>query len=216
MAQRKFHFITSVLFAFLGLGVFLMPREWLPSTITHASFYAFLLFLSAALVYLPPLVIRNRRTPQKERLVGNMQTALAFSLLLNNAGEFGLYGLYQHGFEYDKFCHFLVPMIFAFILAESLRAWEHFSRWKIVWLTLGIVFIGGIVWEIFEFGSDFLLQTKIWGVYGQSVFTDTLQDILFDSLGAIAGVLVFLIPSKHQVNITVKGRTLHKLSSTGR
>lgn len=199
MAQRQFHNITSITFLLLALWVFLVPEAWLPKSISHQNFYALLLLLSAILVYLPLLLVGDKHTIRKKNLVRNMQSGMAFSLILNNAGEFGLYGLYQYGFEYDKFCHFIVPMIFAFILAESLRAWEHFSRWKIVWLTLLIVVASGVVWEGFEFTADYFLNTKIWGVYGQSVITDTIQDVLFDTAGAIAGIIVFLIPSKYQV-----------------
>lgn len=199
MIKRHFHLLTSLLFIALALWVFFVPESWLPKTITHQNFYAGLLILSAILVYLPSLVFRKVQTAQKKQLVLNMQSAAAFSLLLNNGGEFGLYNLYQYGFEYDKFCHFLVPMIFSFLLAESLHAWEHISHRKIVWITLFAGFSAGIIWELFEFGSDSLFHTTLWGVYGHSVITDTIQDILFNTAGAIAGSIIFLIPSKHQI-----------------
>jgi hypothetical protein len=189
----------SLLFLFIGFGILAVPRNWLPETINHPTFYGFLLFLSAAIIYLPPLILRHRKTERKERLVTNMQSAIAFSLLLNNAGEFGLFGLYQYGFQYDKFCHFLVCMILAFILAESLRAWERLSFWKISWMTFTAVLLSGLAWELFEFSSDLFFNTAEWGVYGRNVIADTVLDIVFDILGAVAGIVVFLIPSKWKI-----------------
>lgn len=197
--QKRFHLFSSLLFALLALGVFLIPENRLPETINHQAFYVFLLLLSAFLIYLPVLIFEKGASVHKKSLVSNMQSVLAFSLILNNAGEFGLYGLYEHGFEYDKFCHFVVPMFFTFILAESLRAWEHFSRWKTALLCLLIVAAAGLLWEIFEFGSDALLNTTLWGVYGEGVLKDTVQDIIFNTLGSLAGIIIFFIPSKKEV-----------------
>jgi hypothetical protein len=189
----------------VGFSIFAVPRNWLPETISHPLFYGFLLLLSAGLIYLPPLILQHKKNERKERLVTNMQSAIAFSLLLNNAGEFGLFGLYKYGFQYDKFCHFLVCMILAFILAESLRAWERLSFWKITWMTFAAVLASGLVWEIFEFSSDFFFHTAEWGVYGQNVIADTVLDVVFDILGAVAGIVVFLIPSKWKVRKRIKG-----------
>lgn len=199
MRQRQFHLFTSILFFLVGVGTFLVPRNWLPGTISHPAFYGFLLVISAVLVYAPPFIIKNKQTERKQRLVRNMQSAIAFSLILNNAGEFGLYKLYQDGFQYDKFCHFLVPMLLAFLLAESLRAWEHLSFKKIAWITMAIVMASGIAWELFEYGSDLFFHTQEWGVYGHDVIADTAGDVFCDILGGVAGIVVYRIPSKYKV-----------------
>jgi uncharacterized membrane protein YjdF len=128
-----------------------------------------------------------------------MRSVIAFSLIVNFAGELGLFQLYRYGFEYDKFAHFIVSMLFAFILSESLREWEHLPLQKIIWLTLVTVFSFGILWEVFEATSDFLFKTQEWGVYGKYLALDTYRDIGFNTLGALAGVIVFAIPSKQAI-----------------
>lgn len=127
------------------------------------------------------------------------------------AGELGLYQLYRYGFQYDKFAHFVVSMLFAFILGEALKEWTRFPSRKIVWLVILIMFGSGILWEIFEAASDYLFKTQEWGVYGNYLAWDTVADIGFNTLGALAGVIVFKIPKgsheKPNVNSLHLGRS---------
>ena len=88
-------------------------------------------------------------------------------------------------------------MLFAFILGESLKEWENFSSRKVIGLVFLVVFSSGILWEFFEASSDFLFKTQEWGVYGQHLALDSYRDIFFNSLGALAGIIVFKIPKGH-------------------
>ncbi len=193
MSHQRFQWLSAGLFLLTGTVLLLAPAEQLPD-FYHRIFMAGMLFLSPLLVWLPRLLLGKNVTIRKEVLVTRMQSAIAFALLLNNGGELGLFQLYRYGFEYDKFTHFLVPMLFAFILAESLHAWERFPTTKILWATALIIFSAGILWEGLEFGSDILFHTAEWGVYGAGVVSDTIKDILFNIIGIVAGLTVFLIP----------------------
>lgn len=181
----------------IGLILLLLPENWFPNFYSPV-FMGVIALVSPVLIYLPKFFLK-RSTPQKRSLILEMRSVVAFSLIVNFAGELGLFQLYRYGFEYDKFAHFIVSMLFAFILSKSLREWEHLPLQKIIWLTLGIVFSFGILWEVFEATSDFLFKTQEWGVYGKYLALDTYRDIGFNTLGALAGIIVFAIPSKRAV-----------------
>lgn len=57
-----------------------------------------------------------------------------------------------------------------------------------------IVFGSGLLWEFFEATADFLFKTQVWGAYGKNITWDTLADIAFNTLGTLAGIIVFTIP----------------------
>lgn len=192
MRHRYFLRFASILLVLMGCILLLSPKEWFPNFYSPI-FLGIIAIISPILIYLPKFFLK-KSTPRKRNLILEMRSVIAFSLLVNFAGELGLFQLYRYGFEYDKFAHFSVSMLFAFIFGESIKEWENFSRRKIIFVTLIVVFGSGIVWEFFEASSDFLFKTKVWGVYGKHLVTDTYTDIFFNTLGAIAGTIVFLLP----------------------
>ena len=98
-------------------------------------------------------------------LILNLRVIIALSLLLNSFGTLGLYQLYRYGFEYDKFAHFLVSMLLAFILSEIICEWKKLPKSQVIIPVIIIVFAAGIAWEGIEFSSDLLFETQEWGVY---------------------------------------------------
>ncbi len=195
MDHIRFHRETSLILFLLGLLLLIVPKNWLPS-FYHPIFLGVLFLLSPLLIYAPTLLLTRRSSERKRLLVVKMRSIAAFSIIMNTGGELGLFQLYRFGFEYDKLAHFLVPMLLAFILAESLRAWEHFSRRKIILLVFLIAFLVGLFWELLEWGSDRLFHTDEWGVLGTHVAGDTYHDIIFNTLGSIAGLFIFCLPPK--------------------
>lgn len=192
MQHRYFLRFASILLVLMGCILLFSPRAWFPNFYSPV-FMGVIALLSPFLIYLPKLILR-KSNPKKRKLILEMRSVIAFALLINFGGELGLFQLYKVGFEYDKFSHFLVSMMFAFILGESLKEWEHFSLRKRMLVVLLIVFATGLIWEFFEASSDFLFKTQEWGVYGQHLALDTLKDIGFNTLGAIAGIVVFMLP----------------------
>lgn len=180
----------------MGSILLFSPKSWFPDSYSP-TFMGVIALISPLLIYLPTLILK-KGSPRKVNLILQMSSVIAFSILINFAGQLGLYQLYTVGFEYDKFAHFLVPMMFAFVLGESLKEWEHFSLRKRVLITLSVVFMAGLVWEFFEAFSDFFFKTKEWGVYGQHLGSDTYKDIIFNTLGTIAGIIIFIIPKGHK------------------
>ncbi len=199
MDQKVFLKFSSVLLVLTGLILLIAPSEWFPNFYSPV-FMGIIALISPILIYLPKFIL-TRSNPQKRKLILEMRSIIAFALLVNFAGELGLFQLYKYGFEYDKFSHFIVCMAFAFILGESLREWEHLHAKKLVVIVFLIVFGSGIVWEIFEASSDFLFKTQEWGVYGEHLVLDSYKDLLFNSLGALAGIVIFKIPKKSPAKI---------------
>ena len=193
MRHRYFLRFASILLVTMGCILLFSPKEWFPNFYSPV-FMGTVALISPVLIYLPKWILQ-KGDPKKRKLILEMRSVIAFALLINFAGELGLFQLYRIGFEYDKFSHSLVSMMFAFILGESLKEWEHFSLRKRMLIVFLVVFGAGIFWEFFEASSDFLFKTQEWGVYGQHLVLDTLKDIGFNTLGAIAGIAIFMIPN---------------------
>lgn len=194
MRHKLFLKFSSIALVIVGLVLLFGPRHWFPNFYSPV-FMGIIALISPFLIYLPKFILK-KSTPQKRNLILEMRSVIAFSLLINFAGELGLFQLYKYGFEYDKFAHFIVSMTFAFILGESLREWGQLHSRKLVLVVFLIVFGSGIVWEIFEAASDYLFKTQEWGVYGNHLALDTYKDMIFNTLGALAGIIVFKIPPK--------------------
>ncbi len=194
MQQRLFLQYVSIILVLIGISLLITPRHWMPD-FYKPVFMGIIALTSPILIYLPKLILK-KSTSRKRALILEMRTVIAFSLAVNIAGELGLFQLNRYGFEYDKLAHFTVSMLFAFILSESVKEWEHFTTRKVLLIVFLIVFSSGILWEIFEASSDFLFKTQEWGSYGKNVTWDTLGDIIFNTLGILAGIVVSKIPRR--------------------
>lgn len=194
MYRKKFLKVSTAFFLIVGAFLLFGPKHWFPS-LYYPLYFGIIALISPLLVYLPSFAIA-RETPRKTDLMLNLQVIICFSLLINLSGQLGLYQLYKIGFEYDKFAHFLVCMLFAFILEEILKEWFHISFIKRFLIVVLALLFSGFVWEIFEVVSDFFFGTQEWGVNGMYGITDTLKDIGFNLLGIFFGILVSSIPKK--------------------
>ena len=201
MEHKNFLKFSSATLVIIGLILLLGPKNWFPN-FYNPVFMGVIALISPFLISLPKFILK-KRTPQKRNLIMEMRSVIAFALLVNFAGELGLFQLYKYGFEYDKFAHFVVSMLFAFILGESLREWGHLHAKKLILIVFLIVFSSGILWEIFEASSDYLFKTQEWGVYGKHLAMDTYKDMVFNALGTIAGMIIFMIPQRRHKELTI-------------
>ncbi len=121
---------------------------------------------------------------------------IASALILNGFGSLGLFKLYTLGFEYDKLAHFIVPLIFTVNFAGILNKLRGLTfNQSLIAVSISI-FLLGLLWEIFEFSSDILFGTETFGIYGKEMFRDTIQDILANALGILAGI--FYLKNKNK------------------
>ena len=192
MWQKRFLKFSSIILVIIGLLLLFGQKSWFPN-FYNPLFLGVIAVISPFLIYLPKFFL-TKSSPKKRKLILEMRSVIAFSLLVNFAGELGLFQLYKYGFEYDKFAHFIVSMMFAFILGEALNEWGNFTPNKLVWFVFLVVFSSGLFWELFEATSDLLFKTQEWGVYGKHLAGDTYRDIAFNTLGALSGIIIFKIP----------------------
>jgi hypothetical protein len=187
--KKKYSEIIASIFALNGLVLFLGDQEWFPD-FYNPKFMAMIAFISAFLIILPRLIYKTKGDPKKQRLLNFLEINLIIVLALSGIGGLGLYRLSEAGFAYDKFIHFLVPFIFTIVAYYFGSQWYGWSFKKSIILGAILVFMGGIIWESFEFLADTFLKTQMRGYYGESIARDTAFDLIFDMFGIIGGMIV--------------------------
>lgn len=187
--KKRYSEITASIFTLNGLVLFFGDRTWFPD-FYNPKFMAMAAFVSAFLIILPPLIYKTRNDLKKQQLLNFLQISLIIVLVLNCLGALGLFQLYKTGFEYDKFIHFLVSFISMVVICCFGLQWYEWGFKKSVVLAIILVFIGGIVWELFEFLGDTFLGTQMHGHYGEFIVKDTALDMIFNALGIISGIFV--------------------------
>lgn len=112
-------------------------------------------------------------------------------------------GLYYTLPYFDKFAHFSMSLLIAAICytilyAQYLTGRFVASRKMIFFLIILIVMGVGGIWEIIEYGIEFLRKNYFheWVVFQGSLvedpYYDTMNDLVFDFLGAIGGAIFSL------------------------
>ncbi|NTW22101.1 hypothetical protein HGA34_00985 [Candidatus Falkowbacteria bacterium] len=112
-----------------------------------------------------------------------LRFVIMLSLIINAAGELYFYQLYRFGFQFDKFAHLANSLLFILALASYGRTRYGLVPMKSLKISVVIVIICGLGWEVGEFASDKFFQTKEFGIYGQLKAIDTIFDIIYDFLG---------------------------------
>lgn len=188
----------------IGFSLLLWPKERLPD-FYHPVFMGITAILSPFFIYAPFIRIMAD-TPRKWKLILRIRSVVTLAILMNVAGQLGLFQLYRFGFEYDKFTHFTVSMLFAYMLCEALTEWVRFDLRRTIVTASLIMFGAGIAWEGIEFSADMLFGTQEWGVYGKDTISDTLRDILFNTLGIFSGTVIFARTQNVKAEVSKKTR----------
>lgn len=157
--MKLFPKLAIIFFVGSCLILLLTPHSWWP------SFYDLPYMGIAALVCALAIFL----IPEQFKI------SLALILLFNASGDLGLYELYRYGFEYDKVIHFVSPVIAVLALCKAMPL-----RRAVL-----IVIAGALAWELFEYSSDALIKTHLFGVYRQHVWSDTIMDLVMNALGVI-------------------------------
>jgi hypothetical protein len=186
--RRKTNEIIAAIFVIAGLILFFGNREWFPD-FYNPKFMAVMAFLSSFLIFLPRLIFRTNGDFEKQRELNFLQTVLAAILLLNGLGSLGLFQLYKIGFEYDKLLHFVVPFISVITIGRFGFRRYGWNFKKSIVLAASIVFLGGLIWELFEYFGDYFFETQMLGYYGEFIVKDTVWDLIFNTLGIAVGVI---------------------------
>src|SRR3989344_7838467 len=88
--------------------------------------------------------------------------------------------------------HFLVGVILGIFTVSTLKKRNKMRFLDLFLISIAIVFLLGVGWEIFEYFWDLIVTVKFGGIPAQSSRMDTLLDLISDLLGGILGTLICL------------------------
>lgn len=189
--------IKISLWALSLAGVFLLvlPINWFPN-FYDVRYMGICSLIGACVIYFLPQRIRVAPNipgaEQKNQGVEHLQVLLTCIILSNALGDLGFYQLYKFGFEFDKLMHFFNPMLilllFPIFLQKRFGIRKSYSQVGTFVFAICI----GIFWELFEFFTDQIFKTHIYGIYGTNINNDTKWDLLFDLFGSTFGLIASL------------------------
>lgn len=187
MNVKKISKIIALVFVIGGFVLILGKRAWFPD-FYNPIYNGAMAFVSAFLIVLPRLIFKSKDLEQ-EKILNLIQASAFITLSLSALGGLGLFQLYKYGFQYDKLVHFVDSFIFTIVIINLFHQWHKMSFKKSIILSIIIVFLAGIAWELYEFLADVLFGTQTLGFYGQYIVEDTIWDIIINCLGIIAAVV---------------------------
>ncbi len=193
--MNKFIKFSVIIFIIGSLILLFGEREWFPD-FYNPKFMGVIGLISVLVIAAPRFIFKNPKTSAEEQVrspkksLDFLQNAIAVSSLLNAAGGLGLFQLYKIGFEFDKMNHFAVQAILVFAVSNFCYHWYQMKFKKSLILAAMLIFLGGFVWEFFEFLSDAILGTQTMGHYGKFIIKDTVWDLIMNILGIITGAII--------------------------
>lgn len=170
---------------FIALILIFGRKSWWPSY--YSPIYFGLTFLASAFLIIFSQYIFKSPDSRRQEAIIFLRFVLALALIFNALGELYFYQLYKYGIQYDKLIHFTSSFLFVAALTFFYEKWYNLNLNQALKKAVIIVIISGLLWEIFEFSSDFFFKTSEFGVYGQLKTIDTTFDILSDLLGITVG-----------------------------
>ncbi len=194
------YLIRIIIFSLCLSGALLLtlPISFFPS-FYDVRYMGFAALFGAGVIYFVPRLLRvNNQNPNastKNQAVQMLQGLLVFIITLNALGDLGLYQLYRIGFEFDKIIHFLIPFSCVLILPIFFKRRFEIRSLSAIFIAFSLSLFLGIGWELFEYLSDSLLKTHIYGVYGSDIRRDTIRDLVFGIIGSsVAGLISLFLP----------------------
>ena len=197
--KNKFIQFSVIVFIIAGLALTLGSREWFPD-FYNPIFMGSIAFVSAFLILAPQFIFCSKEEEKKEVVI-KLQKFIAISLLISGIGALGFYKLYEIGFEYDKFAHFIISLLGVVVFTNFINKWYKFTIKKSLFISIGFILIVGFLWEPLELFSDWLFKTQTLGLYGEYIIKDTAIDIIMNIIGILSGSIITLLKSKKEQNI---------------
>ncbi len=153
------------------------------------------LMFAPLLVFLPRYFYYKKW--HKKYTFSLLKTLEYFVAIFYITAALGGLGLFHIDIEYDSFIHFsnsiLVAVLVVFFAADRQPGGlsQNWSNQKIK--TAFIAFVGtfliSIIWELYEWGTDLALGTKLLFDPFQTTWDDTFWDVVFGTLGGLLGSL---------------------------
>jgi hypothetical protein len=182
-----------------GIMLLIFPVRWFPSFYDVRYMGIGAVICVAAIIFLPKIFFVPPdvlHAEKKNKTADLFQLGFAVAVINNALGDMGLYQLYKVGFEYDKFIHLTTSFLAVLIIAVVLEGRFEVRVFYSILVALIIVVFAGLFWELFEYLSDVVFKTHLYGVYGVNINSDTQFDILSNTFGAIIGALVLFLKRK--------------------
>ncbi len=186
--MRKF--VNFSIFAFVVSGIVLIVT---PADILHTFYMPWIMgmfaLVSAVIILMPRIIFRKPKSEEKGRALDLFQFTITVALILNGLGSLGLYRLQLTGFQYDKFLHFIIPLLFVIWGVQFVKVWFDLKPGKALVIVGVLVFWGGILWELFEALVDKFLGTAfLLGGGTRGVAFEIMFDVVMNTLGIIVGI----------------------------
>ena len=166
---------SMCIFVLLASGIYLWWQDW------QSAVSAFLIFL----LMLTPTIAKERYSLYLPfSLDLSIVAFIFFTLFLGSVAHF-----YDKILFFDKLLHFQSGLvlgatgyILVYILNEHKKNHLNLSPGFVSLFAIVFSISIGVVWEVFEFTSDLILQSSFW--QGEGI-TDTMLDLIADSVGAL-------------------------------
>ena len=198
---RVFSDFVAIFFVSASLLLWVLPTRLIPDFYDRYYMSVASIFGVGIIYVLPRLFRVASDVPgaiEKNKAVDYFQLFLTGVIFANALGEFGLYQLYKIGFEFDKFLHLGISFLSVLILPRLVEARYGTRRIRAMWLVFLFIFCGGFVWELYEFLTDLILGTHLFGVYQGNITQDTKMDVLCNIIGAMLGIALGWIKMKRE------------------
>jgi hypothetical protein len=210
--MKLFCKVSFYILVLVGIALLVLPISWFPA-FYDVRYMGIAAIVSALAIIAVPFYLHVPQSEpgamQKNYAVDTFQFFLTLAVMSNALGDLGLYQLYKVGFEFDKVIHFLNPFLAVLVVSYLLEYRFGKLRNYAIAMTVMIVLLSGIVWELFEFTADQVLGTRIYGINGLNVNADTTFDLMFDTLGAISGAVLAYATSLIKQDAPVEGTVMH-------
>lgn len=131
-------------------------------------------------------------------------------LFLHIAGRFGAYSMYIFGIPYDKLLHTLSTIIVSFVVFKFIKYDVNKNDFKKHILFFGVAAIAisialSLIVELNEFSGQFFVgqQDNILSPGTNLIngnYVDTMQDIIANILGAVAGSFLYFFKHKKHLS----------------
>ena len=189
--MKLFSYISICILLCVGVVLLVLPVSWFPS-FYDVRYMGIASFVDAAIILLVPIFLRvapdDPDAERKNKGVDLLQFLLTVILINNALRDLGLYQLYKWGFQYDKVIHFGNSFLCTLYIPRILQSRFGMLKNYTVGMAFTVVVLFGIFWEVYEFTMDAMLGTHLYGVYGMFDTSDTVFDLLFNTIGVLSGI----------------------------
>lgn len=189
--MKLFISASSWFLLIVGAALMVLPLQWFPS-FYDARYTGAASLIGAFAIQFVPKLLGAPHDARKESAVREFQFLITLFIMANAAGELGLFYLFKNGFQYDKLLHFSISFVSVWRIPVLLEKRYDVRPKRALGIVLASVILAGILWEVYEFIADAVWHTRLDGVFGTSIRSNTIADLTTNGIGAISGAFVAL------------------------